>query len=141
MFNRGGHHHFSRRDNMAAQVLTLSDGAVVGTRGLFAGRSLSLGRCAALQVEGVTVVVSSVRQQCADPVFFTMLGLDPAAARVLVVKSRGHFRAGFDPLFRPEQILEVDAPGLTSPILENFKFKRLPRPIYPLDEDAEWSIP
>jgi microcystin degradation protein MlrC len=59
----------------------------------------------------------------------------------VVVKSRGHFRAGFDQLFRPEQILEVDAPGLTSPILANFKFRGLPRPIYPLDEDAQWTAP
>lgn len=141
VFNRGGHYHFSRRDNMEARVLALSDGAVVGTRGIFAGRALSLGPCAALQVDGLTVVVSSARQQCADPMFFTMLGLDPAAARVVVVKSRGHFRAGFDQIFRPEQILEVDAPGLTSPILANFKFRGLPRPIYPLDEDAQWSAP
>lgn len=141
VFNRGGHYHFSRRDNMTARVLSLSDGVVVGARGIFAGRSMSLGPCAALQVDGVTVVVSSARQQCADPVFFTMLGLDPAAARVVVVKSRGHFRAGFDLLFRPEQILEVDAPGLTSPILANFKFRGLPRPIYPLDEDAQWTAP
>ncbi len=126
---------------MEARVLALSDGAIVGTRGIFAGRSLSLGPCAALQVEGLTVVVSSTRQQCADPVCLTMLGLDPAAARVVVVKSRGHFRAGFDQLFRPDQIIEVDAPGLTSPILENFKFRGLPRPVYPLDEDAQWSTP
>lgn len=139
VFNRGGHYHFSRRDNMDATVMTLTDGNVVGTRGIFAGRALALGPCAALNVGGVAVVVVSNRVQCADPVFFTMLGLDPAAARVVVVKSRGHFRAGFDQIFPPERIREVDAPGLTSPILKNFRFRNLPRPIFPLDEDAVWS--
>jgi microcystin degradation protein MlrC len=138
VFNRGGHVHFSRRDDMEARVLALSDGNCVGSRGIFAGRSLALGQCAALDVGGITVVVSSLRIQCADPIFFTMLGLDPAAARVVVVKSRGHFRAGFDQIFKPAQILEVDAPGLTSPVLSNFKFRNLPRPIFPLDPETEW---
>jgi len=30
---------------------------------------------------------------------------------VVVVKSRGHFRGGFDEFFPTEQILEVDGPG------------------------------
>jgi len=139
VFNRGGHVHFSRRDNMEARVLALSDGDCVGARGVFAGRRLALGPCAALEVDGIVVVVSSLRVQCADPVFFTMLGLNPGQARVVVVKSRGHFRAGFDLLFKPSQIIEVDAPGLTSPILTNFKFRNLPRPVVPLDRDVVWT--
>ena len=61
-----------------------------------------------------------------------------AAARVVVVKSRGHFRAGFDEFFPDDRILEVDAPGLTSPVLANFPFARLPRPIWPLDPEVRF---
>jgi microcystin degradation protein MlrC len=57
------------------------------------------------------------------------------------VKSRGHFRAGFDQFTTPENIIEVDNPGLTSPNLKNFDWSRLPRPVYPLDEDATWTVP
>ena len=49
-----------------------------------------------------------------------MFGLDIAAARVVVVKSRGHFRGGFDEFFRHEDVVEVDAPGLTSPGMSRF---------------------
>ena len=45
-----------------------------------------------------------------------------------MVKSRGHFRGGFDEFFKPEQIYEVDCPGLTSPVLANFTWTKLPRP-------------
>ncbi|MBV8166374.1 MAG: MlrC C-terminal domain-containing protein, partial [Alphaproteobacteria bacterium] len=106
---------------------------------IWAGRALDVGPSAALDLGGMTVVVTSLRKQCADPVFFEMLGLDVAAARVVVVKSRGHFRAGFARLFTPERIIEVDAPGLTSPILGRFKFQSLPRPVYPLDQQTAWS--
>ena len=140
-FNRGGHIGFTRRYMAEARVLALSDGKCVGTRGIWAGRTLDVGPSAALDLGGVTVVVTSLRKQCADPVFFTMLGLDPATARVVVVKSRGHFRAGFSELFAPERIFEVDAPGLTSPVLGRFKFQHLPRPVFPLDPQTAWAGP
>ena len=72
-----------------------SAGAVSGP----GGRSSWADR--ALQIGGVTVVCVSRRKQCADPVFFEMHGLDIRAARTVVVKSRGHFRGGFDEFFRP----------------------------------------
>ena len=122
-----------------AEVLAVTDGPLTGRRGIYAGVRVDLGRRAALRLNGVTIVVVSERIQCADPVFLEHLGLDPRGARVVVVKSRGHFRAGFDEVAPPGRILEVDAPGLTSPVLSRFEFRRLPRPIYPLDEDAAWS--
>jgi microcystin degradation protein MlrC len=70
--------------------------------------------------------------------FFEMFGIDIASARVVVLKSRGHFRAAFDEFFPDEQIVSVDAPGLTSPILARFDFKKLPRPVVPLDDIATW---
>ena len=63
------------------------------------------------------------------------------AARVVVVKSRGHFRAGFDEFFPNDRIHEVDSAGLTSPVLSNFAWKRLPRPAWPLDPEAAWNDP
>ena len=68
-----------------------------------------------------------------------MMGLDIAQARVVVVKSRGHFRGGFDEFFDHERIVEVDLPGLTSPMLANFTWSRLPRPVIPLDDGVEWQ--
>jgi microcystin degradation protein MlrC len=57
------------------------------------------------------------------------------------VKSRGHFRAGFDEWYSDESIVEVDAAGLTSPLLERFPWKSLPRPVWPLDEHTQWTPP
>jgi microcystin degradation protein MlrC len=93
-------------------------GKCVGRRGIWAGRALDLGPTAALQIGGITLLCVSKRKQCADPVFFEMHGLDIAGARTVVVKSRGHFRGGFDQFFAPERVIEVDTPGLTSPVLE-----------------------
>jgi microcystin degradation protein MlrC len=121
------------------RIRRLTDGRCIGRRGIWAGRALELGPTAALQIGGITAICVSKRKQCADPVFFEMHGLDVGAARTVVVKSRGHFRGGFDEFFTPERIIEVDTPGLTSPVLERLNFKGLPRPVFPLDADAQWS--
>jgi microcystin degradation protein MlrC len=140
-FNRSETTNFSEPYAAPATVKALTDGLCIGRRGIYAGMRLELGHCAALKIGGITVVVISHRVQCADPIFFEMMGLDIGRARSVVVKSRGHFRGGFDEFFGPEQIVEVDLPGLTSPMLGRFNWTRLPRPVIPLDEGVDWQPP
>ncbi len=132
---------FSKRFAAPARVVALRNGQGVGRRGTMAGRRFDLGLSALLQLEGsgLRVVVCSLRRQLHEPRMLEMHGIDIGAARTVVVKSRGHFRAGFDEFFPPDRIVEVDAPGLTSPVLGNFAWKRLPRPVFPLDAEAVWS--
>jgi microcystin degradation protein MlrC len=138
VFNRVPPDELSQCFEADARVVTLRDGDCVGRRGFYAGRRMNLGASALLDLGGIQVVVISIRTQCADPIFLEMMGLDIAAARAVVVKSRGHFRAGFDEFFPPAQVIEVDAPGLTSPVLTRFDFKNLPRPVFPIDLHTEW---
>jgi microcystin degradation protein MlrC len=130
---------FSHPFAAEAEVVALSDGRVTGRRGIYGGTAMTLGATAALRIGGITVVVISIRTQCADPAFLEHLGLDIGAARCVVVKSRGHFRGGFDEFFGHDRIVEVDAPGLTSPILSRFAWTRLPRPVLPLDPETSWT--
>ncbi|WP_439598495.1 M81 family metallopeptidase [Falsiroseomonas sp.] len=124
-----------------AQVRALSDGTGIGRRGTLAGRAFSIGPAALLELEGsgLLLAVGSLRRQLLDPAMLEILGVEVAAARTIVVKSRGHFRAGFDIYATPDRILEVDAPGLVSPVLSRFDFRGLPRPVYPLDAEAAWG--
>ncbi len=138
-FNRLPGTPYDRPIEVEAEVIGLSSEDVVGRLGLFAGRRMKLGPSAALRIGGMTVVVISDRTQTADPMFFEMFGLDIGRAHTVVVKSRGHFRAGFSPWFASQQVFEVDTEGLTSPVLERRQWQYLPRPVYPLDDDAVWS--
>lgn len=140
-FNRAPENDFSKPFAAEATIRRLHKGPVRCRRGIFAGGTVDLGPSAALQIGGITVVVISQRVQCADPAFFEDFGLDIAAARVVVVKSRGHFRGGFDEFFAHEQVIEVDAPGLTSPMLAHFHWTHLPRPVIPIDANVTWDAP
>jgi len=140
-FNSQEQQEFSLPFDCEAKVAKLSDGKYVGRRGVLKNVSSDMGPSALLDLGGIQLVVISNRCQCMDPMQFEMFGLDIAQARVVVVKSRGHFRGGFDEFFLGGQIYEVDCPGLTSPILANFTWTRLPRPVYPLDEETSWTPP
>ena len=132
---------FSQRFEAEVSVELLSDGRGIGRRGIGEGRVFDLGPCAVLRLlgSGIRVVVGSLRRQLAEPRMLEMHGIDIGAQRVVVVKSRGHFRAGFDEFFPPERIFEVDVPGYNSPNLGSFAWKRLPRPAYPIDLEAGWT--
>ena len=140
-FNRDEDSPYSEPYSADVSVECLASGPFLGRRGIYAGRRVNLGLCALLSFDGLKVVVASHRQQCADPIFLERMGIDVSAVRTLVIKSRGHFRAGFDEFFPPEQIFEVDVPGLTTPVLTRLGLSRVLRPIYPLDPDMEWSPP
>lgn len=94
--------------------------------------TMPLGRSAALRVDGVDVIVASVRNQVFDPRVFSEHGVEPHSRRLLVVKSTSHFVNGFAPLAK--RIVFGDGPGTVSMDLSQLPFTRLRRPIYPLDD-------
>lgn len=134
---------YAERFEARVRVVSLSDGLAIGRRGRDAGREIVLGASALLELEGsgLKVAVTSLREQLCDPIMLEMFGVDIAALNVLVVKSRGHFRAGFDIFFSDDEIFELDTPGMTSNVMTNFDFTGLTRPSYPLDPDTEWRLP
>lgn len=108
-------------------VEALSDGRFAFTGEMYAGCIAEIGPCAVLRVDDVRcdlrVVVTSLRCQCLDLACFTHIGLDPAKARLVAVKSTVHYRADFEPI--AAGIVNVAAPGLFPCRLETIPYKRL----------------
>lgn len=134
VLNEGSTHPLAPQLTLEADVVALTDGPLVPTRGVYANSTRHPGRCCALRVGRLLLGVSSHPVQCADDDTLRHAGLDPAGAHVVVVKSRGHFRAGFAHLFTDDRIVEVGAPGVATPELHTLPWEHLPRPVFPLDE-------
>jgi microcystin degradation protein MlrC len=117
-------------------VRTLSDGRFVHKGPMSRGLPGRLGPTAVLDVNDVKVILISHRWQTLDPEMIRFVGLDPLEQKILVVKSTIHYRAAFEPL--AGEILEVDAPGLSSSNLGRFDFTRVRRPIFPLDPEVTY---
>jgi microcystin degradation protein MlrC len=84
---------------------------------------------------GVDIVLTNVRTQVFTPDVFTQVGIDPAERDIVVVKSSQHFRAGFDPI--AAETIYCDTPGTLNSDIASMPFKRVPRPIWPLDDIPE----
>lgn len=71
-----------------------------------------LGLTAALRIDGIDIIVNSIRQQVLSPECFTEMGVDLKSKSIVVVKSSQHFRANFDPI--AANTIYCDAPGTLS---------------------------
>lgn len=91
------------------RVISLGTGQFAATGPFYAGCQMDLGPMACLQYQGLTVLVSSRKQQAADQAMFRHLGVEPSEVEVLVLKSSVHFRADFGAI--AAEILVVEAEG------------------------------
>jgi len=105
------------------QVVATGNGQFTGTGPFYLGCRMDLGPMALVRLEGLDIVVSSRKQQAADQAMFRHVGADPAAYRVLVLKSSVHFRADFAGL--ADDILVVGAPGVNTADLHALRYRRL----------------
>ncbi|WP_409996786.1 M81 family metallopeptidase [Leisingera aquaemixtae] len=109
------------------QVLALGDGRCRYTGEMYGGGVAALGPTGALRLLGtgadITLVVTSLRNQCLDLAHFTHIGLEPAEYRTVCVKSTAHFRADFEPL--ASAVHPVAAPGVFPCDLRTVPYRNL----------------
>ncbi len=112
-------------------VRIITDGQYVVTGPIFTGDTLYMGRTAVLDTGTVRIVLTSELQEPLDLACFTSVGIDPAQARFLILKSRMYFRPVFEPL--AQAVIPCASAGVTSSDNGIFCFEKVKRPIYPLD--------
>ncbi|MCC6314594.1 MAG: MlrC C-terminal domain-containing protein [Thermomicrobiales bacterium] len=105
-----------------------------------AGTMASRGRTVVLEIggpDGIELQLTELRGHPHDLNYFRAFGIEPTERRMLALKSAAHFRAAFEPI--ATKVIEVDAPGISTPNLSSLDYRALRRPIYPLDPEARWS--
>ncbi|MDX1746101.1 MAG: MlrC C-terminal domain-containing protein, partial [Halobacteriales archaeon] len=106
----------------------------------YGGQPVDMGqRCVVeLHDRPVALLLSEQPGITTDPSFFTDHEVDPTTRDLLVVKSIGTFRPGFEPI--AGAILVCDTPGVCGTDLRAFDH-RWARPVYPLDDvDPTFTI-
>lgn len=136
--NLGGKHDRLHGDplDLEVYVKSLTDGQFRLSTPMGQGMPVDLGKMARLVCGGVDIIVASQRTQVLDPEPFQLHGTDVARCRIIGLKSSAHFRAGYEGIAR--HIITTDPPGISTSTLTQFPYKRLRRPIYPLDRDATY---
>jgi microcystin degradation protein MlrC len=93
----------------------------------------TIGDAAAIEVDGIAVVMNSARDQAFGVDLFTNLGIDPRTKKIVVVKSHNHFFAAYSKI--ATEVHRTSAPGPLPLDYSKVSYKRLRRPIWPLDPD------
>ncbi|RQR65602.1 microcystin degradation protein MlrC [Burkholderia sp. Bp9125] len=96
-------------------VESLSDGRCRLEGPMMRDLELHLGPCACLKIEGVRVVVSTVKTQLLDRNLYRMVGIAPEEMAILVNKSSVHFRAAFEPIAEEILIARTESGIVTDP--------------------------
>ena len=110
------------------------DGRWVETEARHGGRRHNdQGSTVVLTIDGPnTLVLNSLRTPPFSLGQLTSLGLDPQAARIIVVKAAVAYKAAYEPV--AGRIVEVDTPGVTASNPKHFDYRHIARPMFPLDE-------
>ncbi|TEA77221.1 M81 family metallopeptidase [Allopusillimonas ginsengisoli] len=118
-------------------VRCITDGNYQVRGPMYTGMMLSLGRTVVFDVQGALIVICEKPQEPFDTGVFTHAGIDPSHHDYILIKSRQHFRAGFEPIVN--EVILVAGPGVCSSDYSQFPFQSLKRPIYPLDTHTAFA--
>jgi len=88
------------------------------------------GDAAHIRLQGIDIILSSVRVQSYDPSLFTALGIDPTAKHLLVIKSTNHFYAAFSQIASDILYCAAGTPYPNDPKKTNYRHVR--RDIWPI---------
>ena len=116
-------------------VRAITDGEYTVTGPQFTGMRCYMGRTAVLDTGAAEIVVIERNQEPWDRAVFTSVGIDPTRKRFLLLKSRMYFRPVFLPI--ATGMVFCDAPGVGTSDWTAFEYRKLRRPIYPLDAFPE----
>ncbi len=129
----GGRHTPDTTPPLAIEgrVEHLHDGVFRCDGPMLRGTTMNMGPMAVVRVGGVAVVLASRALAVADPALFRAVGIDPTTLDTIALKSRNHHRAAFEPLAR--EVMLVDAGGIATMRLDTIDYRKLRRPLWPLD--------
>jgi microcystin degradation protein MlrC len=120
---------------VSGKIARITDGEFTVTGPMATGTRVRMGRTAVLDTGAMQIVISERRAEPFDLGVFTHAGIDPRRKRYVLIKSRQHFRAGFEPIAR--HIVLCDGDGVTSSDLNLFDYRKRRRPLYPFEKDLK----
>lgn len=123
---------------LTVYVKSLTDGQFIQSSPMWRGIKVNLGKSARLQVGKVDIIVCSVRSQTFDEQVFLLHGIDVTKYKIVALKSSQHFRAAYQSIAK--EIITVDSPGLSTCDFSSFTYKRICRPIFPLDPVQDHQV-
>lgn len=122
---------------VAGRISYVADTSFVHSGTYMTGVRTRMGLTVIIDVGGLRVVLTSLRTMPFDIEQLRCLGIEPADCRVIVVKSAIAWRAAYGAVAR--SVFTIDTPGICPSNLSRLSYRTRPRPVLPLDPDAQPS--
>lgn len=116
---------------LTGTVRTITDGNYVNRGPMFTGMPVAMGRTAVFVVDDVEVVLTERRVQPYDMEALRSVGIEPTERLIIGLKSAVHFRADYGRI--AHAIYDLATPGVHYPDVTAYEYRRLRRPMWPLD--------
>jgi len=116
---------------VTGKVKVISDGAYTLTGDGARGMVGEMGLTVVLAIGSIRLNLRSIPHFEWDLGIHHSVGLDPAGAALVFVRSPAHFRVSYTPI--AARIFLADTPGPTCANMRRIPFTRVTRPLYPLD--------
>jgi microcystin degradation protein MlrC len=117
---------------ITGKLLRKSDGRFCYSGGIFGGTWASMGPSAVLQIGGIQLLVMTWPTYDYAYEQYASVGMDPRKAKFVGVKNMMNFRTGYRDIMKGFFVL--DCPGPTPTDMRALPFRRVKRPIFPLDD-------
>lgn len=119
------------------RVAAFYEGNITVKGPVFTGTQIHLGTTVLFETETMQIVVTSNRVEPYDPGIFECVGVVPQNKDYIVLKSRMQCKPAFLPFCAG--YIDCNGTGVCTSDYSVFDYKKLRRPIYPLDNCAKWS--
>lgn len=115
---------------ITGHVLYAGEKSYIGTGPMRRGRHIELGPTALVDANGIVISLTSRPTAAIDEDPFIQFGLDARDFDIIVLRSKTHFRAVWEPLAR--EILVVDTPDWGPADLKTLPFTRVRPGVFPV---------
>jgi microcystin degradation protein MlrC len=116
---------------VTGRVKTIGDGRYVLSGPGANGMVGEMGLTVVLEIGAIRLNLRSIPHFEWDTGIHTAMGLDPAGAALVFVRSPAHFRASYGGI--AARIFIADTPGPTSANMRHIPWTKVTRPLYPID--------
>lgn len=129
---------FGKPITVEVEVVALSDGIFFNSGPFNQNLKVDVKGAAHIKAGEVDILLIGRPMSANDPEMFRHIGIEPTQKKILGLKVKNHFRAAFDPLI--SKVIYVDAPGVATNDLKNFRYRNIPEDIWPLKDIKQSNL-
>jgi microcystin degradation protein MlrC len=120
---------------VGGRIARITDGKITSSGHLPV--EFDMGTTVVLEAGRIAIVLTESPGPGHDPNVYRRVGLEPAAAHIVVVKTPVTFWSTYAGIMK--RAILAEGPGLSTSQLQLLPFVKAPRPLYPLDPLCSWQ--